>query len=90
MQFLVTHITEALGKQVSAKLLLRGTRDGFAGEKFQQLCYNQGPLLVLFMTGKDILCGGFTSISWKDTNDKFVIDPKCFIFSLKSMKIYKR
>jgi hypothetical protein len=29
IQFLTTHISEAIGKQVSAKLLLRGTRDGF-------------------------------------------------------------
>ncbi len=35
IQFLITHISEAFGKQVFAKLLFRGTRDGFTVEKFQ-------------------------------------------------------
>ncbi len=66
-KFLITHIEEALGHKVNAKLLLRGTRDGKNGEKFHELCDNKGPLLTLFKTRKDILCGGFSSVSWKNT-----------------------
>ena len=44
---------------------------------------------MLFHTRKDILCGGFSSIDWKNSGE-FVVDNKCFIFSLKLKKIYKR
>jgi hypothetical protein len=56
---------------------------------FHSLCDNKGPLLVLFKTRKDILCGGFSSIPWKNSGN-FTVDKKCFIFSLKLRKIYKR
>jgi CRISPR/Cas system-associated protein endoribonuclease Cas2 len=64
-QFLLKHVCEALGKSVFAKLLFRATRDGKSIAKFHELCDGKGPLLVLFVTRKDILCGGFSSISWK-------------------------
>jgi hypothetical protein len=89
MQFLLKHICEALGKSVFAKLLFRATRDGNTIAKFHELCDDKGPLLVLFVTRKDILCGGFSSISWKSKGGH-TVDPKCFIYSLKTMKIYKR
>ena len=86
----MTSVQEALGKQlVFAKLLLRGTRDGKSASIFHSLCDNKGPLLVLIKTRKDILCGGFSSIHWKNTNE-WAVDKKCFIFSLKLKKIYKR
>ncbi len=82
---------EALGKDVSCKLLFRATDHGKSNLKFHELCDGKGPLLVLFLTSKDILCGGFCSISWKSCNDgEWGVDPKCFIFSLKLLKIYKR
>ena len=34
IEFLKTHVEEALGQQVQAKLLLRGTRDGKHGSVF--------------------------------------------------------
>ncbi len=89
MLFLFKHICEALGKSVFAKLLFRATRDGNTIAKFHELCDDKGPLLVLFVTRKDILCGGFSSISWESQGD-WTVDPKCFIYSLKTMKIYKR
>jgi hypothetical protein len=88
MQFLLKHICEALGKSVFAKLLFRATRDGNTIARFHELCDGKGPLLVLFVTPKDILCGGFSSISWKSQGG-WTKDPKCFIYSLKTMKIYK-
>jgi hypothetical protein len=45
--------------------------------------------LTLFKTRKDILCGGFSSVSWNNTGD-WTVDKKCFIYSLKLKKIYKR
>jgi hypothetical protein len=43
----------------------------------------------LIKTRKDILCGGFSSINWKKSGG-WTVDKKCFIFSLKLKKIYKR
>jgi hypothetical protein len=56
---------------------------------FHSLCDNKGPLLVLIKTRKDILCGGFSSIDWKNSGE-WTVDNKCFIFSLKLRKVYKR
>ena len=53
------------------------------------MCDNKGPLLVFFLTRKDILCGGFSSITWKNAGG-YTVDPKCFIFSLKTGKVYHR
>ena len=69
--------------------MFRGSRDGFSAAKFHELCDNKGPLLVLFLTSKDILCGGFSSIGWKNYGGH-TVDPKCFIFSLKTGKVYHR
>lgn len=89
IQFLKTHVEDALGQKVYAKLLLRGSRDGKHCDQFHKLCDNKGPLLSLFKTRKDILCGGFSSIQWNSTGE-WTVDKKCFIFSLKLKKIYKR
>ncbi len=43
----------------------------------------------MLLTSKDILCGGFSSIEWKSSGE-YTKDQKCFVFSLKLMKIYKR
>jgi hypothetical protein len=56
---------------------------------FHSLCDIKGPLLVLFKTRKDILCGGFSSINW-DSTSGWTVDKKCFIFSLKLKKVYPR
>jgi hypothetical protein len=60
-----------------------------SADVFHSLCDNKGPLLVLFKTRKDILCGGFSSIDWKNSGD-WTVDNKCFIFSLKLRKVYNR
>ena len=87
--FLKNQIQEALGKQqIYAILLLRGQRDGKSSSVFHSLTNDKGPLLVLIKTRKNILCGGFSSIDWKSSGGR-TIDKKCFIFSLKTQKVYK-
>ena len=56
---------------------------------FHKLCDNKGPLLSVFKSRKDILCGLFSSIDWKSTGG-WTVDKKCFVYSLKLMKVYKR
>ena len=89
IQFLLQNIQEALGQKVHAKLLLRGSRDGMTHAVFHQLCDNKGPLLSVIKSRKDILCGLFSSVDWKNTGG-WTVDQKCFVYSLKLMKIYKR
>jgi hypothetical protein len=69
------------------RLLFRGTRDGMTNAKFHELCDNKGPLLVVIKTQKDILIGGFCSISWKNSGG-WVVDPKCVVFSITRKKVY--
>ena len=84
------HIQEALGQKVHAKLLLRGSRDGMTHAVFHHLCDNKGPLLSVIKSRKDILCGLFSSIDWKNSEYDYIVDKKCFVYSLKLMKVYKR
>jgi hypothetical protein len=46
-------------------------------------------MLTLIKTSKGILCGGFSSVSWKNSAG-WTVDTKTFIYSLKLNKIYKR
>jgi TLD len=56
---------------------------------FHNNCDSRGPLLVLFKTKNDILCGGFSSIPWQSYGE-WIVDKNCFIFSVNQRKIYKR
>jgi hypothetical protein len=56
---------------------------------FHSLCDNKGPLLAIFKTRKDILCGGFSSINWRNIGS-WTADKKSFLFSLKLNKVYKQ
>ena len=82
-----TVLKERMGEKFQLRLLFRGSRDGFTNDKFHALCDNQGPLLVLVKTGKDILIGGFSSIPWKNSGG-YTVDPKCVVFSLTRNKTY--
>ena len=82
-----TVLKERVGVNFKIRLLFRGSKNGFTNEKFHALCDNQGPLLVLVKTGKDILIGGFSSIPWKYSGG-FTLDPKCVVFSLTRNKTY--
>ena len=62
---------------------------GMSASVFHKSCDARGPLLVLFKTDKDLLCGGFSSIPWSSSGE-WTVDKNCFIFSLKSRKVYKR
>ena len=72
------------------RLVFRGTRDGMTNDKFHELCDDQGPLLVIIKTNKDILIGGFCSISYKNDNSNWNVDPKVVVFSITRNKVYHR
>ena len=73
------------------RLLFRGSRDRMINAKFHKLCDNQGPLLAIIKTNKDILIGGFCSISYKNDNSGWKnVDPKVVVFSITRNKVYHR
>ncbi len=89
ISFIFPIIKERINYYFTLRLLFRGSRDGFSNAKFHELCDSQGPLLVIAKTQKDILIGGFCSISWKNSGD-WTLDPKCVVFSITRQKIYNR
>jgi hypothetical protein len=78
-----------MGSNFSLQLLFRATRDGFDNSKFHSLCDNKGPLLVIIKTQKDLLIGGFCSISWKNSGG-WQTDHQSLIFSISRQKIYNK
>ncbi len=89
ISFILPIIKERFDNYFSLRLLFRGSRDGFSDAKFHELCDSEGPLLVIVKTQKDLLIGGFCSISWKNSGN-FTLDPKCVVFSITRQKIYNR
>ena len=80
------------GSFITLRLLFRGSRDGMTNDKFHELCDNQGPLLVIIKTNKDILIGAFCSISYNNSGGGFGynVDPKVVVFSITRNKVYHR
>jgi hypothetical protein len=65
-------------------LLLRGSRDGFGVEPFQEKCYNKGATIVIIkLKDKDIIIGGYNPLKWSGS-DKYLHTHESFIFSFKS------
>ncbi|EXX74099.1 uncharacterized protein OCT59_027119 [Rhizophagus irregularis] len=66
------------------KLLLRGTRDGFATKKFHEICDNQ-PRTVTIIKVKDSkeILGGYNPIKWKSDKSSGITKDS-FIFSFKN------
>ena len=65
----------------NAKLLFRGTRDGFDRNSFKSKLLNKSPYLYIVHTNHGNICGGYTTknITSKDKND-----PTAFVYVLKS------
>jgi len=63
-------------------LIYRGTRDGFSDGDFLRCCADQGPTMTLILSN-GYLFGGYTSTSWKLTEDEiWNRDPCAFLFTL--------
>jgi len=73
-------------KNLSLKLLYRGSEDGFSGKMIHHKCDNKGATVTLIkckFEGADSssVLGGYLDQSWNSTNS-FVTSNKAFIFSL--------
>jgi hypothetical protein len=63
-------------------LLYRATSDGFKASAFHAKCDGKENTITIIKTNANYVFGGYTAAKWT-SNDKAIIDPKTFIFSLR-------
>jgi hypothetical protein len=66
------------------RLLCRGSRDGFRSSNFHSKCDNESATVIVILTTKDFIFGGFTPIPW-DSSGSWKTDSsqQSFLFSVK-------
>ena len=75
-------------KIFKAKLLYRGSRDGFESKIFHSKCDYIKGTLILVENNKGIKFGGFTKETW-DGKYTAKLDENAFCFSISLKKIYR-
>lgn len=69
-------------------LIYRASEHGYSAEDFHNRCDNRGATLTIMKSkGKGNIFGGYTSVSWKKT-DEPVQDNSAFVFSVTKSKRY--
>ena len=71
----------------NVKLLYRASKDGYESYNFHQKCDGKKFTVILIVTDKYKIFGGFTELEW-DSNDSFKSGGRGFIFSINNNKIY--
>ena len=51
----------------AVKSVYKGSRDGWQTEKFVERVFNKGSTLIIVKISNDMICGGFTSKSWDNS-----------------------
>ena len=77
---------DILSTSYKFKLLFRGSRDGFTGEKFHQICDNQSHTVsIIKVEDSNEILGGYNPIQWKSSykSSSYGITKDSFIFSFK-------
>src|SRR5205085_3397575 len=68
------------------KLVLRGSRDGFTGIKFHEICDNQSQTVsIIKVKDSNEILGGYNPIKWRSIKKRISYDitKDSFIFSFK-------
>jgi hypothetical protein len=77
-------ITDKSTSSYEFNLILRGSRDGFASDKFHQICNNQScTVAIIKVKGNNQILGGYNPIEWK-SDRSFSASKDSFIFSFKN------
>ena len=74
-------------KKINWNLLYRATRDGDSANNFHNLVDSKKSTLSIIETTKGVKFGVHIDLPLNSTGN-FVVDDKCFIFSLTNKKIY--
>ncbi|EXX78497.1 uncharacterized protein OCT59_020968 [Rhizophagus irregularis] len=78
-------ITDKLTSSYEFKLILRGTRDGFAPSKFHEICDGQSRTVsVIKVNDSNEILGGYNPIEWK-SECSYSVTKDSFIFSFESV-----
>jgi hypothetical protein len=69
-----------------AKLLWRGSRDGFGANEFRRRCDGRANTLTLIVDTDGNVFGGFTPVEWESLNGKYKGDDslRSFLFTLRN------
>ncbi|PKC73770.1 hypothetical protein RhiirA1_450745 [Rhizophagus irregularis] len=68
--------------------MLRGSRDGFAVNKFHEICDNQPrTITIVKLKCSDKILGGYAPIEWKYVSGGYSSTKHIFIFSFESSDI---
>ena len=76
----------APNKNISYELIYIASRDGDTEEEFHGKCDNKAPTLVLGITPKGYIFGGYTKVYWNHHKDEYLSDSKAFVFSINQKK----
>ncbi|RGB25828.1 hypothetical protein C1646_441420 [Rhizophagus diaphanus] len=78
-------ITNNLNTSYEFKLILRGSRDGFAPSKFHEICDNQSrTVTVIKVKNSNEILGGYNPIEWKSSIG-YGVTKDSFIFSFENV-----
>ncbi|PKY19231.1 hypothetical protein RhiirB3_523359 [Rhizophagus irregularis] len=78
-------ITDKLTSSYEFKLILRGTRDGFAPSKFHEICDGKScTVSIIKVKNSNEILGGYNPIEWKSERGYGVTNDS-FIFSFESV-----
>ena len=74
-----------------AKMLYRGTRDGFDGKNFHKRCDNKGSTLIIARSDHNRVFGAFTDIPWTSPKQRKQVEGKgnSFLFTIDKGKMIK-
>ncbi|GBB97309.1 hypothetical protein RclHR1_29600002 [Rhizophagus clarus] len=78
------NITDELTSSYEFKLILRGSRDGFAPYKFHKICDNRScTVTIIKVKGNNQILGGYNPVEWKSERN-YVATKNSFIFSFEN------
>jgi len=73
------------------KLIFRGSKDGFASTQFHMKCDNKGTTVTIIQSTQNHVFGGYTTLPWQASGGQYQLDPKAWIFLLRSTNpLYKK
>ena len=76
----------APNKNISYNLIYRASRDGDTENDFHRNCDNIAPTLVLGITPKRYIFGGYTTVNWNYCSGKYLPDSEAFVFSINQKR----
>lgn len=78
----INFLSECLEKPYKTELLYRASRDGYTSRVFHKKCDNKGASITIIQSEHGLMFGGFTSLSWENSESWKIDQKDPFVFSL--------